>query len=187
MGYGKGNAYHHNKHTMKITFRIFTEHDIPLFKQWAQLPHVKDVWFIDGYHPLEYFTQKLANNTYDFPFLILLDQQPIGYIQACDLYAYRLFAVKPAGVFTNEAPGTFCMDLFIGDERLLNRGYGTMIVKQFIEKLTTEFKATKILIDPSVDNKRAIRCYEKAGFNAVRIEFDGMTDVQIMEKMIIEP
>ena len=57
------------------------------------------------------------------------------------------------------------MDLFIGEEDYLNKGYGTKIVKQFEKKIFDEFNAKTIYIDPSVTNKRAIRCYEKAGIS----------------------
>ena len=46
---------------------------------------------------------------------------------------------------------TFCVDLFVAGSGYLNKGYGT-----------------QILIDPASDNKRAIHCYEKAGFKFLR-------------------
>lgn len=71
---------------------------------------------------------------------------------------------KPKGPFTRENPGTFCIDLFIAESDFLNKGFGTEIIKQFTKKLIHELNAKKILIDPAAKNKRAIRCYEKAGF-----------------------
>ncbi len=73
------------------------------------------------------------------------------------------------------------MDLFIAEEDLLNKGYGTQIVQKFSDRLLAD-KAKKVLIDPSADNKRAIRCYEKAGFKQVRIAHDGTAECLILEK-----
>ena len=167
---------------MQIEFRPMQFDDIPLWQQWRALPHVKDVWFIEGYEPADYVYQKIEGNGYDYPFIIYVDGQPIGYIVCCDLYSYRTVCPNPKGNFTQEEPGTFCLDLFIGETDYLNRGYGTEIVKQFSDYLTQAFKAKKILIDPAVSNKRAIRCYEKAGFQFLRESFDDVTMCHVMVK-----
>lgn len=145
------------------------------------MPHVKIVWFIDGYETTDYIHQKLAGNGYDYPFVIELASQPIGYIQCSDLFAYRTKSENPKGLFKNEAPGTFCLDLFIADENLLGKGLGTQIIRQFTQKLIKEFEAKKILIDPAASNKRAIRCYEKCGYRIIREQNDGVTNCVIME------
>jgi len=166
---------------MNVSFQSFQAPHIPLWERWIQLPHVKDVWFIEGYEPADYIYQKIVGNGYDYPFVIYLDNLPIGYIVCCDLYAYRTKCSNPKGVFTQENLGTFCMDLFIADENYLNKGYGTQIVKAFVEFIFANFKAKIILIDPAEGNKRAIRCYEKAGFKFVRTAFDGITNCWVMK------
>lgn len=158
-----------------------TAEHLALWNTWIEIPHVKDEWFIEGYEPAEYMAKKLAGNGYDFPFIIYLNELPIGFIQTCDLYAYRTLCPKPKGVFCHEEPGTFCLDLFIAEENLLGKGYGTRIVRAFTEKLIDEFNAKKILIDPGVHNLRAIRCYEKAGFKKLRTAHDGISEVVIMQ------
>ncbi len=166
---------------MNIQFKTFAIEHIPLWEQWITIPHVKDVWFIEGYEPADYIYQKIKGNGYDYPFVIYVDEQPIGYIVCCDLYAYRTICPNPKGLFTQESPGTFCLDLFIADEAYLNKGYGTEIVKQFTKKLLEDFDAKKILIDPAISNKRAIRCYEKAGYKIIKTVNDGVTDCCIMQ------
>lgn len=164
-----------------IVFKPMNNADIPLWQVWIKKPHVKDVWFIDGYETADYIYQKIVGNGYDYPFIIMLNEKPIGYIVGCDLYAYRTLCETPKGLFANEKPSVFCMDLFIAEEDYLNKGYGTEIVKQFAEKLFTEFKAKIIYIDPSLTNKRAIRCYEKAGFKFLKIANDGIVDCYVMQ------
>lgn len=167
---------------MTIEFRPFQTEHLPLWEKWITIPHVKDVWFIPGYEPTSYIHQKIIGNGYDYPFVIYLNNQPIGYIVCCDLYAYKTICPKPKGLFTQEDQGTFCMDLFIAEEDYLNKGYGTKIVKLFTDYIFTRFPAEIILIDPATSNKRAIRCYEKAGFTFVKKAFDGVTDCYIMRK-----
>ena len=166
---------------MNIQFKSFEEKHIPFWEQWTTLPHVKKVWFNEGYETADYIHQKIKGNGYDHSFIIFLNDTPIGYIQCCDLYAYRTLCPKPKGLFTQENPGTFCMDLFIGEEEYLNQGYGTEIVKTFISYVFKNFNAKIILIDPEVTNKRAIRCYEKAGFYFVKEAFDGVSNCHVMQ------
>ena len=166
---------------MNIQFKSFEEKHISLWEQWITLPHVKEVWFIEGYESTDYIHQKIEGNGYDHPFVIFLDEKPIGYIQCCDLYAYRTLCQKPKGLFTQENSGTFCMDLFIANEKYLNRGYGTEIVKNFVRYVFKNFNAKTILIDPAITNKRAIRCYEKSGFQFLKEAFDGVTSCYVMQ------
>lgn len=157
------------------------EKDISLWKKWSDVPHVKEVWFIEGYETTAYIYQKIKGNGYDHPFIIFMNDKPIGYIQCCDLYAYRALCPKPKGLFIQEEPGTFCADLFIAESDYLNKGYGTEIVKLFTQKIIQEFGAKKILIDPAASNQRAIRCYEKTGFEILRNASDGIMECTIMQ------
>ena len=46
----------------------------------------------------------------------------------------------------------------------IDEGLGTAMVRQFTVRLMEDPAVTEIRVDPSPDNGRAIRCYEKAGF-----------------------
>lgn len=168
--------------TVIFKFKSMTKEDIPLFLEWAKKEHVRSVWFFGAYETPDYIYKKVEGNGYDYPFIILCDNVPIGYIQYSDLYAYKTLSKELKGVFTNEPPGSYCMDLFIGEEAYLNRGFGTQIVQQFSNWLLLEKKAKRVLIDPSIENIRAIRCYEKAGFVPIRKTHDGTCEVLILEK-----
>jgi len=73
------------------------------------------------------------------------------------------------------------MDIFIGEEDYLNQGYGTVIVKAFVKYVFEYFIAKILLIDPAESNKRAIHCYEKAGFKYIKTANDGVTDCHVMK------
>lgn len=170
-----------------IQVRPMEKADIPLYLEWATREHIKTVWFFGDYETPDRIHDKVEGNGYDFPHIILLDDRPIGYLVYCDLFAYKTLSNEPCGVFTDEPPGTYCMDLFIAEEGYLNKGYGTQIVKQFSDQLLAKKGAKRVLIDPSIDNHRAIRCYEKAGFTRLRSDHDGICEVLIMEKRNVEP
>ncbi len=165
----------------KVSIQPFTEAFIPLYHQWAEKEHVKNTWFLNGYEPVEYIQSKVEGNGYDYPFIIFDGDHPIGYIVYSDLHAYRTIHPQPTGPLKDESKGSVSIDLFIGDEDYLDKGYGTEALKQFSAMLLQKPEIKRLVIDPSCDNKRAIRCYEKVGFRFVKKAHDGVCLVQIME------
>ena len=170
---------------MKILFQEFKPENIPLFLQWAEEPQVKNTWFLPGYPSAEEYSKKhLSSNRTDvFPFLILIDDLPIGYIQYWDIDVYVSTCPTPK-VFTNEPKQSYGIDIFIGEPEYLNKGLGSKILISFVKKLHSERGFKRFLIDPSAKNIRAIKCYQKAGFKIIREDFDNVEKIYIMEKII---
>lgn len=54
------------------------------------------------------------------------------------------------------------------DSELLGRGLGTAMVRAFVTQLFADPAVTRVQTDSAPGNRRAIRCYEKAGFRAQR-------------------
>jgi aminoglycoside 6'-N-acetyltransferase len=78
------------------------------------------------------------------------------------------------------------VDIFLGDG-FTDRGIGTEVLKQVIERLRNEHGHRRVFIDPYAGNKRAIRCYEKVGFRSVGTfsqAADGLDDEHYMELML---
>nr|WP_306428723.1 GNAT family N-acetyltransferase [Robertmurraya siralis] len=61
------------------------------------------------------------------------------------------------------------IDQFIGEIEYWNRGIGTLLVKSMVEFLVEQKQADRVVMDPQTSNKRAIRCYEKCGFERVKL------------------
>ena len=163
---------------MYVHFRQFKTHDIPVFYAWAEKTHVKEEWFKEGYEPKESILKKLDDNTTTFPFMVCLNEKDIGYIQ--------YYMVNNGGyeIYKKERDNTVGFDLFIGEENYLNKGYGTQIVRQFSQMLLTKPEVGKIIVDPFIYNTRAIRCYEKAGFNFYKEDFDDNgAKLYVMQKL----
>lgn len=166
----------------QITFKEFTLEDVPLYYRWAEEEHVKNVWFLDGYQPKEYILKKIEGNGMEYPFLILANNQPIGFIQYWDVHARDLIEKEKHDYFTGSAPGTYGIDIFIGEKSFLDKGYGTEILLGFTKLLFDKYGAKRIVVDPSTENKRALRCYEKAGFKFAGSGNDRVSgEVAIME------
>lgn len=94
--------------------------------------------------------------------IVEFNNSPIGYVQ----YYYENDKDE-LGIEGYRNP--YGIDVFIGETSYQNKGIGTMALKLLIEYLFKTKNADIILIDPQTWNKRAIKCYEKCGFKAVKI------------------
>jgi aminoglycoside 6'-N-acetyltransferase len=60
------------------------------------------------------------------------------------------------------------IDLFLGSDHR-GRGLGTDSVRTLARHLVRDLGHHRVVIDPAVDNARAIRCYERVGFRRVGV------------------
>ncbi|WP_234123493.1 GNAT family N-acetyltransferase [Clostridium hydrogenum] len=89
---------------------------------------------------------------------------PIGYIQ---FYLIDEEERSEYG-YADFGGNVFGTDQFIGEPQYFGQGIGTELMKAMIDFLIEEKDAQKIVLDPQVLNKRAIKCYEKSGFVKVK-------------------
>ena len=146
-----------------VTFRRLQELDLDLLCEWFDKSHVKEWWNDRLTHQeikSKYRTR--IGDTVVVPYIVYLDRHPIGFIQ------YYHAAQIGEGCCPNSVAGTLGIDQFIGDEAFINLGYGTMMVRAFINKLFSESIGQKIITEVNPNNLRAIRCYVKVGFKFVK-------------------
>lgn len=135
-----------------LDFRSLTEHDFPMLLQWLQKPHVRE-WWNDGDDTLEKVAAHYGTEPDTERFILMLAEdeggefRPVGYFQ-----------------YYNDEPGIVGIDQFIGEEGLINKGIGTQAVRAFLDLIAEREDPHTIVLDPDPANTRAIRCYEKAGF-----------------------
>lgn len=173
---------------MNISFKSLESPDLQRLYEWFQEPHIKE-WYANG----QSFSKQDIINKYSprvlaeekVPcFIIHIDDEPVGFIQY-----YALNDFLPEGVadlshplFKEEAASDMAgIDLFIGDINYLDKGLGAKIIQAFLEqKLFPQFKA--VVIDPAMNNIRAVKAYEKAGFLPFSLEKSDKFDetIQLM-------
>jgi aminoglycoside 6'-N-acetyltransferase len=85
---------------------------------------------------------------------IRIDREPVGFIQH---YQELDHEYLHAGI-----------DVFLVS-RAQGRGAGTDAVRTLARHLIRDLGHHRLIIDPAVDNERAIRCYEKVGFRRVGV------------------
>ncbi|MFJ9497560.1 GNAT family N-acetyltransferase [Brevibacillus centrosporus] len=95
--------------------------------------------------------------------LFLYDGHPIGYGQY-----YPLDQESRQAYGYDASTIIYGIDQFIGEPSYWDRGLGTFLVQCLLVHLSTHFGAQKVVLDPQASNARAIRCYEKCGFQKVK-------------------
>jgi aminoglycoside 6'-N-acetyltransferase len=130
--------------------------DLPMLGVWLERPHVAE-WWDNVDDKLAEIREAMADPSTQ-PFIIELDGRPIGYIQCYDPH---LEADHP---YRDQPRGTLGIDQFIGEPELVRIGHGSRLIAALVEALFQQ-GAPRVIIDPHPTNGRAIRAYEKAGFN----------------------
>lgn len=150
-----------------IKFSKLTIEDIPAIIKWIRSSHVIEYWDsaqnVDDIHLYNKYTKRLNEDDID-TYIIQITGKSIGLIQT-----YFVDDLKPFKIF-DIAKG---IDLFIGEVDYINKGYGTDIMKRFLQHQVFNDETVRYAcIDPEVANERAIRVYEKVGFQIVNIAYD---------------
>ena len=135
------------------TFRPMTAEDMPLVQRWLAEPHVAE-WWHDP-ETLEFISGDLDHHDLA-QFIVSLDGRPFAYLQCYQIGDWHVS-------FGPQPEGTRGLDQFIGEADMLGGGHGSGFIRAFIDRLFTR-GIPRMVIDPSPDNPRAIRAYEKAGF-----------------------
>ncbi len=149
-----------------VTLRPMQVQDLPLLHTWLQRDHVRQWWGDEKLDTLESVAIKYLPRTCGessvTPFIAMVGGTPVGYCQS--------YVVAGDDFWPGETdPGARGCDQFLGEGHLLGKGLGTELVRALVDRLFADPAVTKVQTDPSPDNARAIRCYEKAGFRPIKV------------------
>jgi aminoglycoside 6'-N-acetyltransferase len=141
-----------------IHLRPATIDDLDLLRQWDEEPHVVESdpnddwgWEVELARDPDWREQLIAE----------IDGRSIGFIQIIDP------ALEDSHYWGEIEPNLRAIDIWIGAEADLGRGYGTQMMKLAISRCFADPLVTAILIDPLASNTRAHRFYERLGFRFV--------------------
>jgi aminoglycoside 6'-N-acetyltransferase len=151
-------------------FRPIVDGDVARLVGWLRAPEVGAWWHgvTETYDTAFVREHMLGDEPHVVKAIVELDGLPIGFQQWYPLAAepdmlaeYRLTAADAA----------FAIDQFVGESRLHGTGVGTRQVRAVSEWLVGADGpgARRVFTDPVVENARAVRCYEKAGFTRIRV------------------
>lgn len=145
--------------------RVVTEADLPLLTRWHADPEVYRWWEGRPLSAAEVRAEYLDNDEPITCCLVRWEGRPFGYLQ---FFRYVLPAWR-AAVGLAEGEDAWGIDLFLADPADRGRGLGTRLLTGILRRLAEERGATLVLIDPLLDNPRAIACYHRAGFRPQRV------------------
>jgi aminoglycoside 6'-N-acetyltransferase len=148
--------------------------DLSRLTAWRAEPHVQEWWNPDQPAPgFDEIAEKYGGRTHPAspttPCLIELEGRPIGYIQ---FYRWAAFPKETAAMEIPAADASYGIDVLIGDPRMVGRGLGSRAVALLCRFLAEERGASDVMLTTDVENDRAHRAYERAGFSRVKQVMD---------------
>jgi RimJ/RimL family protein N-acetyltransferase len=142
-------------------FEPLAEADRPLLLEWLRRPHVSEWW--EGPYDAERVRAEFPDPDVKVAqYLAHQGGRRVGFIQS------YVVAGAGGGWWEGERdPGARGIDQFLADSADLGKGLGTRMIAAFVARLFEDPAVTKIQTDPDPENARAVRCYEKVGFERV--------------------
>ena len=141
-----------------MKLRIATINDAKLLEYWDTKQHVIDC---DPEDPWDWKLELSKNVDWREQFVAELDGEPIGFIQIIDPL------LEETHYWGKVPPNKRAIDIWIGEETHLGKGYGTVITELAIKKCFSNPKVTGILIDPLKTNVKSHRFYKRLGFEFI--------------------
>lgn len=95
------------------------------------------------------------------PCILEYENHPIGYLQ---------YYLADTAEYQFDGRGkVYALDLFIGEPEYWGKGLGPRFLTLLLQYLFEWKGADWVILDPHVDNLRAIRAYEKVGFRKLKL------------------
>jgi RimJ/RimL family protein N-acetyltransferase len=139
--------------------------DLDLLAHWRSDPEVY-LWYGGEPPSVDYLREHFVEEKDVVTHCIVHhDQAPLGFLQ---FYRYDDPEWR-ARVGLDDDAEAWGIDLFIANPADRDCGLGTRLVAGTARWLALEHGAPLVLIDPHVDNLRAVRAYQKAGFETIRL------------------
>lgn len=158
----------------KIRFKkAAVEHKDIIF-QWFEEPHMKEFWDNSQEHRndiLNFMHGKKQHYFYGTTkyWVGFIDDQPFSFILSDQILPIEEELSDLHRQYLSKEAHTIAIDFGIGNTAFLGKGLAAPTLQAFTEfyKREVDPKADTFFIDPDVNNPRAFRVYEKAGFQMV--------------------
>jgi aminoglycoside 6'-N-acetyltransferase len=140
-----------------MIIRPFQKDDIFILITWLQQDSIKD--YFD--RPMVWVTEisKNLEGSDWIKYYIIENDEPVAFVQ------YYETDRAPHGRWSNEPPYTVGIDFLIGDEKSLNKGLGSSIIKLIINEIESKGRYKYIISDPNENNVASVQLLENNGFS----------------------
>lgn len=154
---------------LKIRHMEDKDSDYSLMTKWLSNPFLLE--FYEGRDKVftldtvkEKYQPRVLNKDNVIPCIVSLKEDPLGYVQY-----YELTDNQKVKYGLDKNKKSFGVDLFIGEVEYWSKGLGTQLLNLVVSYLFTKENAYFVTIDPKTNNERAIRSYEKVGFEKKKV------------------
>lgn len=141
-----------------IKLRPASINDLELLKYWDTKQHVIDS---DPDEEWNWELELSQNPVWREQLIAELNEEPIGFIQIIDPY------LEETHYWKDVEQNKRAIDIWIGEETNLNKGYGTTMMELSIQRCFQNPEVDGILIDPLKSNVKAHRFYKRLGFEFI--------------------
>ena len=150
-----------------LQVRTLVDKDKTLLANWLSNPEVLQYYEgRDNPFSVEKVEQEFFEGDEDVArCLVEFNEKPIGYLQFYEVPEDE----RKIYDYDDSEEVIYGMDQFIGESGYWNQGIGTQLVRLVVTYLMRDKGADRIVMDPQIQNERAIRCYEKCGFRKVKL------------------
>ena len=139
-----------------MLLRHATAADIDTLKYWDTKPHVSESGGEDDWY--DWDEEIPVESDYSEILVAEDDGRAVGVVQIIDP------AREETHYWGDVAPNLRAIDIWIGEESDLSRGYGTAMMRIALERCFSAPEVTAVLLDPLAGNTGAHRFYERLGF-----------------------
>lgn len=150
-----------------ISFHRLRQSDLSLMYCWLRNPAV-EAWY--GPAPESYaeveakYEPRISGGVPVDCYIARYQNRPVGYIQT-----YLIESEPDYAAALEVDRGAAGVDLFIGEDDFRHRGFGPIMLSEFVKReVFTRWDVTCCIIAPDVTNEAAIRAYAKAGFRHLK-------------------
>ncbi|MGE3063293.1 MAG: GNAT family N-acetyltransferase [bacterium] len=172
----KGEPYN------SIWFRRLTEVDLKLMTQWLSADFVNEWYKMDDTSFEKVSAKYLPRINGEEPtecYIAMHFDKPIGFLQTYFIKDYPDY-----NKYVQADDKTAGADIFIGEEEYIHKGWGTAILRKFIDEVIfCKENIDSCIMGPDPENVTAIKTYEKLGFKYLRTirNFEEGSDEYLME------
>jgi RimJ/RimL family protein N-acetyltransferase len=158
---------------MDWSVRLLEMNDVPILLDWYNNEELHNIANAKKYKPYtleqltDYWREKLSRPKSNY-YVIVMDEQVVGRTSLKKKENKEGFEVE--------------YSILIGVPTLYSKGLGTKVTKYFISEAFLEPDILSVYLAVRTDNVRAIRCYEKVGFQVRKVFYEN--DVKMYEMRI---
>lgn len=146
-----------------VEFEPLREFHFNLLHKWLNKPHVQAYYSLRAWtleEVKEKFLPYVNGEKLIKGYIVSSSNHPFGYIQSYPLEEYPFEDQDLLISIVEKAAG---IDLFIGEEKELDKGLGSLIINIFLEKFIWP-NYQYCLADPDIRNVASLRLFKRCGF-----------------------